>query len=138
MIEAYGAPMTQERLHGTLEALADHVEIQGNMLRMEVDGTPVICLTDPQADRMRLISPVRDVEGPDAQEMLAALKANFHTTLDARYAIGGDTLYAAFIHPLSPLTADQVRSAVHQVVEAARNFGTTFSSGDMVFPGDGY
>ncbi len=29
--------------------------------------------------------------------------ANFHTALDARYAISDGVIYAAFIHPLSSL-----------------------------------
>lgn len=75
--------MTRDRLHGMLEALADTAEIQGSMSQMEVDGTLLICISDPAADRMRLISPVHNVEDLDAQELLAALQANFHTTLDS-------------------------------------------------------
>lgn len=135
MVAAYSEPMTQDRLHGMLEALADNVKVQGSMVQMEVDGTLLICISDPAADRMRLISPVRNLEDLNAQELLAALQANFHTTLDARYAISGNTLYAAFIHPLSPLTPAQVKSALRQVVAAAKTFGDTYSSGELYFPG---
>ncbi|MEO0425337.1 MAG: hypothetical protein AAF184_23575, partial [Pseudomonadota bacterium] len=63
------------------------------------------------------------------------LQANFDTALDARYAIARDTLWATFIHPLSPLTEDQLLSAISQTLSIALTYGSTFSSGVWAFGG---
>jgi hypothetical protein len=42
-------------------------------------------------------------------------------------------LWSAFLHPLADLFEDHLFSAIHQVAELARTFGTTFSGGDRVF-----
>lgn len=67
---------------------------------------------------------------------MRVLEANFHSALDARYATSDGVLYAAFIHPLSPLTEAEVRSAVAQVASLVRSFGTTYSSGELVYGGE--
>ena len=64
------------------------------------------------------------------------MKANFHTALDARYAISDGILWAAFIHPLKELTTEQVKSAITQVYSCARTFGTHYSGGTLIFPTD--
>lgn len=67
---------------------------------------------------------------------MRVLEANFHSALDARYATSDGVLYAAFIHPLSPLTEAEVRSAVAQVASLVRSFGTTYSSGELAYGGE--
>jgi hypothetical protein len=42
-------------------------------------------------------------------------------------------LVAAFMHPLSSLQADDLRSALHQVVKLAENFGTSYASEGLSF-----
>ena len=69
------------------------------------------------------------------EQVSRILEANFHTALDARYATSKGYLYAAFIHPLSLLTEREIRSAVVQVANLARAFGTTYSSGGLVYGG---
>ena len=44
-------------------------------------------------------------------------------------------LYAAFIHPLGPLTEAELVSAVRQVSSLASSFGTGYTSGELVFGG---
>ena len=61
------------------------------------------------------------------------LEANFHSALDGRYAISNGMVYAAYIHPLSPLRPEEVRSALRQVAELGKTFGTTYSSGELLF-----
>lgn len=63
------------------------------------------------------------------------LQANFDAILDARYAIANDLVWAVFIHPLSSLTEDDFISGIAQTVTAAETFGTTYSSGALVFGG---
>jgi len=67
--------------------------------------------------------------------LLDALTANFHSALDVKYAISKDVLWSVFIHPLKELSVVEAESAVDQVVNAATNFGTTFSSTEMIFGG---
>lgn len=42
-------------------------------------------------------------------------------------------VYAAYIHPLSPLRPEEVQSAVRQVAELVKIFGATYSSGELLF-----
>ena len=44
-------------------------------------------------------------------------------------------LWSAFIHPLQQLGSAQFRDAVEQVVTLAKNYGTSFSSGNLAFGG---
>ena len=84
---------------------------------------------------MRLVSPILPEDKLSPEHRTAVLRANFHTALDARYAVGNGVLFATFIHPLSSLTDRDLKSAIRQVSSLVRNFGTTYSSGELVFPG---
>jgi len=43
---------------------------------------------------------------------------------------------SVFIHPLRALSEYQVRAAIRQGYNAGVAFGSTFSSSDLVFPGN--
>lgn len=126
-------PMTQQRLHEIVAATASEARIQGNVAAFRYAEVAMLCISDPVANRMRIIAPVKRVEEAGAEEILAAMEANFHTALDARYAISQGVIYAAFIHPLSPLTEQQVVSAIKQVAAAHRSFGESYSSGTLFY-----
>ena len=127
--------MTQDRLHQIISTNAENVKIEGNVVEFYYDNVDLYCISDTAADRMRIISPIADVSELESEEIVIALAANFHSVLDPRYAIGDQVLYAAFVHPLSPLTEKQLISAIRQVATANRTFGTTYTSGELVFPG---
>lgn len=99
----------------------------------DIDGVRMACITDVRFDRMRLIAPICDEDELTEEQRKAVLEANFHTALDARYATSEGVLYAAFIHPLSSLTSEELRSAVGQVASLVETFGSTYSSGTLVF-----
>jgi len=84
---------------------------------------------------MRIISPITEIFKLDDDELKNALVANFHTALDVKYAISDDLLWAVFIHPLKELSEEQVKDAMLQVYSASVNFGTTYSSTNLIFPG---
>ncbi|MEO0975570.1 MAG: hypothetical protein AAFX85_20965, partial [Pseudomonadota bacterium] len=63
------------------------------------------------------------------------MQANFDTALDARYAIARNTVWATFIHPLSPLSEEELLSALAQTISIARSYGSTYSSGVWAFGG---
>ena len=62
------------------------------------------------------------------------MEANFHSVLDARYAVSEDILWVAYIHPLRELQPAQAVDAIVQVYNAALTFGTSYSSTDLAFP----
>lgn len=126
-------PMNQQRLHEIIAASASDVRVEGNVAMFKLGRVALLCISDPNADRMRIIAPVKRLEEATPQEILAAMRANFHTALDARYAISEGVIFAAFIHPLSPLSTEQVVSAIRQVAAARETFGDTYSSGGLSF-----
>lgn len=92
-------------------------------------------LTDENHNRMRIITPVVEVVELEESIWLLALTANFDRALDARYAVNGDYLWSAYIHPLSSCSEGQFVDGLNQVVTLADTFGTTFTSSDLVFGG---
>ncbi len=61
------------------------------------------------------------------------LDTNFHSALDARYVTSNGLVYAAYIHPLSPLRREEILSVLRQVAELVKTFGTPYSSGELSF-----
>jgi len=127
--------MTQDRLHDLIVDTGTNVVIAGNVVQFEYQGVRLICISDVAADRMRIISPIVELAKIGTRQLLLALSANFHTALDARYALSDGIMYAAFIHPLSPLSDSEVLSAIRQVATANLTFGNEYTSGTLVFPG---
>ncbi|MEM8738614.1 MAG: hypothetical protein AAGG38_09075 [Planctomycetota bacterium] len=125
-------------LSGWIEEVSDaRAGNEGDGWRFTVGQRPVVVLTDPTAERMRIISPIAPAADLDPEVLTIMMRANFDRALDARYAVHADTLWSAYIHPLGPLTEGQFKDAVRQVVTLAENFGTTYSSSDKVFGGNG-
>ena len=128
--------MTNEELDAILRNLSKVIRGNYGNWEFEIDRTRFICLTDTNYNRMRIISPIIEVSKVDSVQILKCMEANFHTALDARYAISDGILWAAFIHPLKELTTEQVKSAITQVYSCARTFGTHYSGGTLIFPTD--
>ncbi len=129
------AAMTQERMEAILRERVDEARGGGGGLEFRYAGVAMLCISDPSHDRMRIIAPIRSEADVSDHQRRLALAANFHTALDARYASSEGVLYAAFIHPLSPLDEAQLLSALRQVASLALSFGTTYSSGELIFGG---
>lgn len=130
------AGMSQQQLHALIKHYGDEVKVNGNRVQFTFDDVQMLLVSDANADRMRIISSIAHISKVEPQMVIQAMAANFHSVLDARYALGDDgTIYSAYIHPLSPLTEQQLLSALRQVASAQTTFGSTFSSGEMVFPG---
>ena len=125
--------MTLDELEQVIEALADEVGGGGGMWHFAVGDVRMACFTDLRFDRMRIIAPILDTDDLTEAEKDAALEANFHSALDARYCVSNGVVYAAFIHPLSPLTARETSSAISQVANLVQTFGSTYSGGQLVF-----
>ena len=127
--------MTQDHLHDLIHEVGSDVTISGNLVHFRFDGAELLCVSDANADRMRIISPIAELAEMDSEQLLLALAANFHSTLDVRYAISEGIVYSAFLHPLTPLSDEQAVSAIAQVARARNTFGNEYSSGEMFFGG---
>lgn len=127
---AFDGPMTQ----GRMEVLfADQVEaIMGppGAIQTRIDGINVYLISDPENDRMRLVTPISMVETVDPRVNEILLRANFYSTLDARYAISDGVIYATFLHPISSLSPELLSSALAQVLSLTKTFGSSFSGGE--------
>lgn len=128
-----GAPpaaiMTLSRLAGVLVRLDPELQQSGGSFRMTVEDVPLLVVTDPRADRMRAMVPIRSAEGLSDADLLRMMQANFDSALDARYAVAEGRVWAVFIHPLSPLREAQLISGIGQTVNTALSYGTLYSSG---------
>ena len=125
--------MTQEALTEVIGSIDAGASGPPGAIEFTHDGVRMACISDTTHGRMRIIAPVRAVSELSAAQVAAILEANFHSTLDARYATSQGVLYAAFIHPLAPLTPRQIESAARQVASLVRSFGSTYSSGELVY-----
>lgn len=127
--------MTQAQLHAIIAEVAADARVEGNVIAFRLQDTELFGISDPIADRMRIVAAIKRIEQATPEELVASLYANFHTALDARYAVSNGVVFAAYLHPLSPLTREQIVSAVRQVAAARENFGSSYSSGGPVFGG---
>lgn len=129
--------MTQKILHGLIAAVSEVEEQQDNYLQFRYNDVRMALISDTNADRMRLITPIVKVDEMDPQEVYIVLESNYHLALDARYATSNGVLYSVYIHPLSPLDENQVMSALRQVSTLAQTYGSHYTSGELNF-GQGF
>lgn len=127
--------MTPERMVELLGTLGGEVEEDGNVVEFAYESVPMALIYDTIADRMRIVSPIVEVDMMEEGQLEAAMEANYHSALDARYATANDIVWAAFIHPLSDLSDELFLSAVRQVAVARVTFGQEYTSGELIFGG---
>lgn len=128
-------PMTYERLGRILAVLDPELEPSGPAFQLRIEEIPVFVITDEAADRMRAMVPIRSAADLSTEDLMRMMQANFDSALDARYAVANGTLWATFIHPLSPLKKDQLISGLGQTVNVARTYGSLYSGGGVQFGG---
>lgn len=136
--EANGAarePMTNRRLGQLLETLDPNLKGEPGNWVLTIQDVNAFVITDSNADRMRILIPITDATDLSQEQLVRIMQANFESALDARYAIAQDTLWSAYIHPLSPLTSTQLISAIAQTYNAAATFGESYSSGMFMYGG---
>ena len=132
----FSQEMNPDKLLEILQRESDTLQVNGNQYQFLVDNTILICLFDENANRMRIISPIVEREKIGEEELLNALVANFHSALDVKYALSDEVIWSVFIHPLKELSEQQVADAIQQVYTAARTFGGSYSSTNLIFPGN--
>ena len=127
--------MDEEKMYHIIHMLKDTEileEDKGYILFLYL-GTKIIFFCDEEYNRMRIIAPITSysVLAPKIKDSL--MQSNFHLSLDARYSVSEDTLYSAFLHPLSSLSGEDFKSALKQVRNLAVSFGKTYSSAQIEF-----
>lgn len=139
-VKKYTSPvsdrMTTARLGKIIEEHAEVTASESFYWEFTHTRVRMACITDARSDRMRIIAPITRVADLDDGQLAAMMDANFHSALDARYATSDGVVYATFIHPLSPLSEREVVSALRQVAGCALTFGSSYSSGELIFGGD--
>lgn len=128
--------MNPKRLLDIIEQEADTLRVEGNTARFLFNEAMLICIYDENANRMRIISPIVEREKLGEEELLNALVANFHSALDVKYALSDEIIWSVYTHPLKELSQAQVIDAIQQVYAAALTFGGSYSSTNLVFPGN--
>jgi hypothetical protein len=131
--ESLAPAMTQEELSALVRLVDPAATGSASTLNFTYEGVQMGCISDMTHGRMRIVAPIVPVSALTAIHVASILEANYHSALDARYATSNGVLYAAFIHPLPPLTAPQLASAIRQVASLVQTFGSTYSSGELVF-----
>ena len=124
-----------EHLVSLVARIDPEYQRQGNGVQFSVRDRPVLLVFDENAGRMRVFSPIAQVGILDASLMQRMLQANFDSALDARYAIANEIVWSVFLHPLATLDDELFANGIAQVVVAAETFGTTFTSGAIVYGG---
>jgi hypothetical protein len=127
--------MTNARMGALLQELDPDISGQPGNWVISFEGASAQVVTDANANRMRIMIPVGDASSLGKDKLYRMLQANFESALDARYAVANDLVWATFIHPLAPLTANELRLAVAQTFNAAATYETSYSSGLFQFGG---
>jgi hypothetical protein len=127
--------MNNQRLQALIENVAEDLDGRPGFWEFTLQEYQVTVITDERADRMRIIVPVARAEDIGSEQMKRLMQTNFDSALDARYSIARGVLWSAFIHPLSALSDHQFIDGLAQTVNLAGTFGTSYSSGALVFGG---
>ena len=125
----------QAMIDTALKKIDKDIKRETNIWQFKLGARQVIVITDPVAERMRIMVPIGDAGLLSPELLTRLMQANFDSALDARYAIANDILWGTFIHPLTSLDEKGFVSGLAQAVAVADNFGGSFSSGAVVFGG---
>lgn len=125
--------MTEEKLQGFVKENTEVINEEKGYVHFKYQGMKMALLSDIEHNRMRIISPITAYSKLSPKIKDSLMHSNFHLALDARYAVSEDTLYACFIHPLSTLRQEDLKSALTQVLNLTISFGKTYSSGQLDF-----
>ncbi len=136
MFNSVAQDMNPDLLNQLIAQVSDTVQTNGNTLQFMYKERPLICIYDENANRMRIITPIMETKNLEEEQLLNMLVANFHSALDVKYALSDEIIWSVFIHPLKELSEHQVLDAIDQVYAASATFGATYSSTDLVFPGN--
>lgn len=127
--------MSNKKMGKILEARASALEGEAGSWQVFIHDHVLLVVTDEKNNRMRIFTPIMEESELEKKQLRNMLIANFHTALDAKYSIYEGFVISIFTHPLKELTEWQLVDALSQVAKLADNFGTTYSSTDLIFGG---
>ncbi len=133
--QAQDGHMSNSRLRKLIDKVGENVSGRSGFWQFKVEGYSVLVITDENADRMRIMSPITRSADLSDTDLMRTMQANFDSALDARYAVARGTLWSAFLHPLRSLTDAEFLSALGQVVNLVATYGKSYSSGALIFGG---
>lgn len=127
--------MTLESVNTIIRQEASDVNrINQQQWQFQLQGRSLVVVANEQHNRMRIITPITQVQELSSEELFKMMVANYHSALDARYAVNQEgVVVAVFLHPLTSLQQPDFRSALNQVANLATTFGTDYSSGELYF-----
>ena len=125
--------MNTQELLKLLSKLTGNVEGNKGAWKIVYKDVPMVVLTSPTHNRMRIVSPIGDGSDIELTEMRKLLESNFDRALDGRYALYNGNLWSVYLHPLSSLTEAELTSALKQVANLVKNYGSTYSSSHLRF-----
>ncbi len=128
--------MTQEKMEKIISSHVNVEEQSKGQIIFTYKKIKMAVLSNIKHDRMRIIAPITEYSKLTAEQKDMVIEANFHKTMDARYASSNGILYSAYIHPMSALSETQINEALDQVATLAATFGTTYNSGELSFGGE--
>jgi hypothetical protein len=134
VVKSFAQEMDTKTIEKVIYSVADSVRGKEGNWQFIVQDRLLVCVTDKNNNRMRIMTPIIEQKKLAYIDMLKLMEANFHTALDVKYAITDDVLWSVFIHPLRELSKEQVLDAIQQVYTAAHTYGTTYNSTSLNFP----
>lgn len=127
--------LTVEEMSDVVQRLDPEAEGGDSHWSFKIEEVRLTLVYDEDRDRMRVVAVIAPVNELTPEQIVRCLQANFDSALDARYALANGALWSAFIHPLGSLDRGELISGIGQTVNLVTSFGTTYSSGALVYGG---
>lgn len=125
-------PTNNRRLQDMLARSAKILRSQGSAWEIQYRDVPMMVVANAEHDRMRIMALVGDQDTLEVNLDLL-MQANFDRALDARYALFHGKLWATYLHPLRTLTETELTSALRQVANLVKTYGSSYSSSTLQF-----
>lgn len=127
--------MNNQKLEQLIKRFDENAQGRLGYWQVSYENVKALVVTDENADRMRILVQITDAEQLEKEHLYRAMQANFDSALDARYAVAQGKLWSTFIHPLGALSDEEFFSGMAQTIVLALTFGSTYSSGALIFNG---
>ncbi|MFV2058901.1 MAG: hypothetical protein ACC707_20775, partial [Thiohalomonadales bacterium] len=79
--------MTQKQMETIITDMAEMSQGRDGLVKFKYHGIPMAVISDVKHNRMRIISPIKTYTEVSSKQIDSMMEANFHTALDARYAV---------------------------------------------------
>lgn len=122
-------------IDAALKKVDKDIKREGNGWQFMMGANTVLVVSDPLAGRMRVMVPIVPADALTPDVVVRIMQANFDSALDARYAVAQNLLWGTYIHSLIGLDEKEFLSGLLQTINIVETFGTSFSSGVVVFGG---